>query len=32
MARLKHRLTEPPHPPERGVKAATFRLLLDTAM
>ena len=32
MTRLKHRLTEPPHPPERGVKAATFRLLLDTAM
>jgi AcrR family transcriptional regulator len=32
MARLKHRLTEPLRPPERGVKAATFRLLLDTAM
>ena len=32
MARLKHKLTEPPLPPERGVKAATFRLLLDTAM
>ncbi|MBC7484344.1 MAG: TetR/AcrR family transcriptional regulator [Rhizobacter sp.] len=32
MARLKHKLTEPPVPPERGVKAATFRLLLDTAM
>jgi len=32
MVRLKHRLTEPPRPPERGVKAATFRLLLDTAM
>ena len=32
MARLKHRLTEAPRPPERGVKAATFRLLLDTAM
>jgi AcrR family transcriptional regulator len=32
MARLKHKLTEPPVPPARGVKAATFRLLLDTAM
>ncbi|MCW5609170.1 MAG: TetR/AcrR family transcriptional regulator [Rubrivivax sp.] len=32
MARLKHKLSEPPAPPERGVKAATFRLLLDTAM
>jgi AcrR family transcriptional regulator len=32
MARLKHKLTEPPVPPERGVKAATFRLLLETAM
>ncbi|MBX3636464.1 MAG: TetR/AcrR family transcriptional regulator [Rubrivivax sp.] len=32
MARLKHKLSEPPSPPERGVKAATFRLLLDTAM
>lgn len=30
--RLKHKLSEPPPPPERGVKAATFRLLLDTAM
>ena len=30
--RLKHKLSEPPIPPERGVKAATFRLLLDTAM
>ena len=30
--RLKHKLSEPPLPPERGVKAATFRLLLDTAM
>jgi len=28
----KHRPSEPPLPPERGVKAATFRLLLDTAM
>lgn len=32
MARLKHKLTEPPMPPERGVKAATFKLLLDTAI
>jgi AcrR family transcriptional regulator len=32
MASLKLKLTEPPSPPERGVKAATFRLLLDTAM
>lgn len=32
MVRLKHKLSEPPPPPERGVKAATFRLLLDTAM
>ena len=32
MVRLKHRLTEATRPPERGVKAATFRLLLDTAM
>jgi len=32
MARLKHKLSEPPLPPERGVKAATFPLLLDTAM
>ena len=32
MARLKHKLSEPPRPPDRGVKAATFRLLLDTAM
>ena len=32
MARLKHQPSEPPTLPERGVKAATFRLLLDTAM
>lgn len=32
MAKLKHKPSEPPAPPERGVKAATFRLLLDTAM
>jgi AcrR family transcriptional regulator len=32
MARLKHKPSEPPEPPERGVKAATFKLLLDTAM
>ena len=32
MVRLKHKLTQPPLPPERGVRAATFKLLLDTAM
>jgi AcrR family transcriptional regulator len=32
MKRLKHKLSEPPLPPARGVKAATFRLLLETAM
>ncbi len=32
MARLKHKLSEPPPAPTRGVKAATFRLLLETAM
>jgi AcrR family transcriptional regulator len=32
MARLKHQPSEAPLPPERGVKAATFRLLLDPAM
>ena len=32
MARLKHRPTDPPAPPERGIKAATFKLLIDTAM
>jgi AcrR family transcriptional regulator len=32
MVRLKHELSQPPLPPERGVKAATFRLLLETAM
>jgi AcrR family transcriptional regulator len=32
MVRLKHKLSEPPIPPEKGVKAATFKLLLDTAM
>jgi len=32
MATLKRKLTEAPKPPERGVRAATFRLLLDTAM
>ncbi len=32
MARPKHKLTEAPAPPVRGVKAATFGLLLDTAM
>ena len=32
MRLLKHQPTAPPLPPERGVKAATFGLLLDTAM
>lgn len=32
MARLKHQPSRPPEPPERGVKAATFKALLDTAM
>jgi AcrR family transcriptional regulator len=32
MARLKYKLSEPPTAPERGVKAATFHLLLGTAM
>ena len=32
MARPKHQVTPPPCAPERGVKAATFRLLLETAM
>jgi AcrR family transcriptional regulator len=32
MARLKHKLSEPPVPPEGGVKASTFKLLMDTAM
>ncbi|HEY6134183.1 MAG TPA: TetR/AcrR family transcriptional regulator [Rubrivivax sp.] len=32
MARSKLRPSDPPLPPERGVKAATFKLLLDTAM
>jgi AcrR family transcriptional regulator len=32
MIRLKHKLTEPPVPPARGVRASTFRLLLETAM
>ncbi len=32
MARLKHKLSEPPTPPERGVRAATFHLLLGAAM
>ena len=30
--RLKHKITQPPPPPARGVRAATFHLLLDTAM
>ena len=32
MPRIKHKVTEAPPPPARGVKAATFKLLLDTAM
>jgi AcrR family transcriptional regulator len=32
MPRIKYRPTEPAVPPARGVKAATFKLLLDTAM
>lgn len=32
MARPRHAVSPPPPAPERGVKAATFRLLLDTAM
>lgn len=32
MARPKHKLSEAPAPPERGVRAATFRLLLGAAM
>lgn len=32
MTRLKHKLTAAPAPPERGVKASTFQLLLGTAM
>ena len=32
MARLKYKPTEPVVPPESGVKATTFALLLDTAM
>jgi AcrR family transcriptional regulator len=32
MALRKPRVTEPPTPPARGVKAATWKLLLDTGM
>ncbi|MCE2659029.1 MAG: TetR/AcrR family transcriptional regulator [Rubrivivax sp.] len=32
MPRVKHNITEAPPPPTRGVKASTFKLLLDTAM
>ena len=32
MAPLRHQPSEPPMPPEGGVKASTFKLLLDTAM
>jgi AcrR family transcriptional regulator len=32
LPRIQYKPTEPPPPPGRGVRAATFRLLLDTAM
>jgi AcrR family transcriptional regulator len=32
MPRIKYRPTEPTEPPARGVRASTFKLLLDTAM
>ena len=32
MPRVKHKLSEAPKAPEKGVTAATFHLLLDTAM
>ena len=32
MPRIAYQPTEPPPPPGRGVRAATFKLLLDTAM
>ena len=32
MPRIRYKPTEAPPPPSRGVRAATFRLLLDTAM
>ncbi len=32
MNKLKYKVSEPPPPPATGVKAATFKLLLDTAM
>ena len=32
MPRIQHKITEAPPPPARGVKASTFKLLLDTAM
>lgn len=32
MRRIQHKITEAPKPPARGAKAATFKLLLDTAM
>jgi AcrR family transcriptional regulator len=32
MTRLRPKVNEPPEPPAGGVKAATFRLLLETAM
>jgi AcrR family transcriptional regulator len=32
MSRIKYRPSQPAVPPERGVKASTFKLLVDTAM
>ena len=32
MKKLKYKVSEPPPHPTTGVKAATFKLLLDTAM
>ena len=32
MPRIPYKPTEPPAPPSRGVRASTFRLLMDTAM
>lgn len=32
MPRIRHKITEAPPPPARGIKASTFKLLLDTAM
>jgi AcrR family transcriptional regulator len=32
LPRIRYKPTDPPPPPSRGVRAATFKLLLDTAM